>query len=61
MLDVTRPFGRTVTTEAPIYFNWSYDDSPVFDTSGDVTSFTEQYAEKPEKGLQCYRADGSVY
>jgi hypothetical protein len=61
MLEVTRPFAGTVITEAPVYFNWSYDDSLVFDSSGDVTSFTEQYADTAEKGQQCYRADGSVY
>ncbi|MFP5491214.1 MAG: hypothetical protein ACLGG0_06915 [Bacteriovoracia bacterium] len=61
LLEVTRPFLGTVTTEAPVYFSWSYDDSLMFDSSGEVTSFTDQYAEQPEKGQQCYRADGSVY
>lgn len=61
LLEVTRPFLGTVTTEAPVYFSWNFDDSLVFDSNGEVTSFTEQYAETAEKGKQCYRADGSVY
>lgn len=46
---------------AYIYIKWIFDDGYLFDTTGEVTSYTKDYSSNPQKGNQKYFKDGVLF
>ena len=53
--------GEIKNVHAFVYFSWSYNDSIFFDTSGEITKFTDEYEDNPDEGKLRYFPDGTIF